>query len=445
MVFQTDYGQVFTYKQSTITNQKVTAMHPLHEEGVDDMASLAELHGGSIMYNLFQRYKRNQIYTYIGSIIASVNPYQPIAGLYERATMEEYSRCHLGELPPHIFAIANECYRCLWKRHDNQCVLISGESGAGKTESTKLILKFLSVISQQTLDLGLQEKTSSVEQAILQSSPIMEAFGNAKTVYNNNSSRFGKFVQLNICQQGNIQGGRIVDYLLEKNRVVRQNPGERNYHIFYALLAGLDQGEREEFYLSLPENYHYLNQSGCTEDKTISDQESFRQVITAMEVMQFSKEEVREVLRLLAGILHLGNIEFITAGGAQIPFKTALGRSADLLGLDPTQLTDALTQRSMILRGEEILTPLSVQQAVDSRDSLAMALYARCFEWVIKKINSRIKGKDDFKSIGILDIFGFENFEVNHFEQFNINYANEKLQEYFNKHIFSLEQLEYSR
>ncbi|KAM4875157.1 unconventional myosin-X [Thomomys bottae] len=164
-----------------------------------------------------------------------------------------------------------------------------------------------------------------------------------------------------------------------------------------------------------------------------------------MEVMQFSREEVREILRLLAGILHLGNIEFITAGGAQVSFKTALGRSAELLGLDPAQLTDALTQRSMFLRGEEILTPLSVQQAIDSRDSLAMALYSRCFEWVIKKINSRIKGKDDFKSIGILDIFGFENFEVNHFEQFNINYANEKLQEYFNKHIFSLEQLEYSR
>ncbi|XP_030876742.1 unconventional myosin-X-like [Leptonychotes weddellii] len=420
-------------------------MHPMNEEGVDDMATLTELHGGSIMHNLYQRYKRNQIYTYIGSIIASVNPYRTIAGLYERATMERYSECHLGELPPHVFAIANECYRCLWKRHDDQCVLISGESGAGKTESTKLILKFLSVISQQSLELSLKEKTSCVEQAILESSPIMEAFGNAKTVYNNNSSRFGKFVQLHICQKGNIQGGRIVDYLLEKNRVVRQNPGERNYHIFYALLAGLQHEQKEEFYLSVPENYHYLSQSGCIEDKTISDQESFKEVITAMEVMQFSKEEVWEVLRLLAGVLHLGNIEFITAGGAQVSFKTALGRSAELLGLDSAQLTDALTQRSMFLRGEEILTPLTVQQAEDSRDSLAMALYARCFEWVIKKINSRIKGKDDFKSIGILDIFGFENFEVNHFEQFNINYANEKLQEYFNKHIFSLEQLEYSR
>uniref|UniRef100_A0A670ZTG0 Myosin X n=1 Tax=Pseudonaja textilis TaxID=8673 RepID=A0A670ZTG0_PSETE len=164
-----------------------------------------------------------------------------------------------------------------------------------------------------------------------------------------------------------------------------------------------------------------------------------------MEVMQFTTEEVRDVLRLLAGILHLGNIEFITAGGAQVSFKTALNRSAELLGLDSTQLTEALTQRSMILRGEEILTPLNIQQAIDSRDSAAMALYSQCFAWVIKKINSRIKGKDDFKSIGILDIFGFENFEVNRFEQFSINYANEKLQEYFNKHIFSLEQLEYSR
>uniref|UniRef100_A0A8C0L700 Unconventional myosin-X n=1 Tax=Canis lupus dingo TaxID=286419 RepID=A0A8C0L700_CANLU len=444
VVFRTDYGQVFTYKQSTITQQKVTAMHPTTEEGVDDMATLTELHGGSIMHNLHQRYKRDQIYTYIGSILASVNPYKTVAGLYEPATVERYSRCHLGELPPHVFAVANECYRCLWKRHDNQCVLISGESGAGKTESTKLILRFLSAVSRQSSELPSRERTSSVEQAILGSSPIMEAFGNAKTVYNNNSSRFGKFVQLNICQKGNIQGGRIVDCILF-HLVVRQNPGERNYHIFYALLAGLQHEQREEFYLSVPENYHYLSQSGCIGDKTISDQESFREVITAMEVMEFSKEEVREVLRLLAGVLHLGNIEFITAGGAQVSFKTALGRSAELLGLDSAQLTDALTQRSMFLRGEEILTPLTVQQAEDSRDSLAMALYARCFEWVIKKINSRIKGKDDFKSIGILDIFGFENFEVNHFEQFNINYANEKLQEYFNKHIFSLEQLEYSR
>nr|XP_034981775.1 unconventional myosin-X isoform X1 [Zootoca vivipara] len=445
VVFRTDYGQVYTYKQRSLTRQKVTAMQPTSSEGLEDMAALIDLHEGAIMHNLFQRYQQNKIYTYIGSIVASVNPYKTIPGLYDRATVENYSRHHLGEISPHIFAVANECYRCLWKRHDNQCVLISGESGAGKTESTKLILKFLSAVSQHSLELSRKEKTSSVEQAILESSPIMEAFGNAKTVYNNNSSRFGKFIQLNFCQKGNIQGGKIVDYLLEKNRVVRQNPGERNYHIFYALLAGIEGEKKDAFYLSVPENYHYLNQSGCVADKTINDKESFKEVITAMEVMQFTTEEVRDVLRLLAGVLHLGNIEFITAGGAQVSFKTALGRSAELLGLDSTQLTEALTQRSMILRGEEILTPLSVQQAIENRDSAAMALYSQCFAWVIKKINSRIKGKDDFKSIGILDIFGFENFEVNRFEQFNINYANEKLQEYFNKHIFSLEQLEYSR
>ncbi|XP_060100292.1 unconventional myosin-X [Heteronotia binoei] len=420
-------------------------MQPASTDGLEDMAALIDLHDGAIMHNLFQRYQQNRIYTYIGSIVASVNPYKIIPGLYDRTTVELYSRHHLGEISPHIFAVANECYRCLWKRHDNQCVLISGESGAGKTESTKLILKFLSAVSQHSLELSCKEKTSTVEQAILESSPIMEAFGNAKTVYNNNSSRFGKFVQLNFCRKGNIQGGKIVDYLLEKNRVVRQNPGERNYHIFYALLAGLEGDHRDAFYLSVPENYHYLNQSGCVADETISDRESFQEVLMAMEVMQFTPEEVHDVLRLLAGILHLGNIEFITAGGAQVSFKAALGRSSELLGLDSTQLTEALTQRSMILRGEEILTPLSVQQAADSRDSMAMALYSQCFAWIIKKINSRIKGKDDFKSIGILDIFGFENFEVNHFEQFSINYANEKLQEYFNKHIFSLEQLEYSK
>ncbi|XP_040209467.1 unconventional myosin-X-like isoform X1 [Rana temporaria] len=445
VVFKTYYNQVFTYKQSTITRQKVTTMHPTSTNGVEDMASLGDLHEGSIMYNLYKRYQEDSIYTYIGSILTSVNPYKLIPGLYDQNTSELYSRHHMGEIPPHIFAVANECYRCLWKRHDNQCVLISGESGAGKTESTKHILKYLSAMSQHSLELSSKVKTASVEQAILESSPIMESFGNAKTVYNNNSSRFGKFIQLNICQKGHIQGGRIVDYLLEKNRVVRQNPKERNYHIFYALLEGAEKEEREAFYLLQTEKYHYLNQSGCITDETISDKETFQEVKTAMKVMKFTSENVREVLRLLAGILHLGNIEFITAGGAQICKKTALGRTAELLGLDPEQLTEALTHRSMILRGEEISTPLSVEQALDSRDSVAMALYSQCFAWVIKKINSRIKGKDDFKSIGVLDIFGFENFEVNRFEQFSINYANEKLQEYFNKHIFSLEQLEYSR
>ncbi|XP_029309150.1 unconventional myosin-X [Cottoperca gobio] len=445
VAFATDYGQVYTYKQNALSRQKVQPMHHSSIRGVEDMSTLEDLHDGAIMHNLFLRYQQRHIYTYIGSILAAVNPYQPLAGLYDRPAMELYSRNHLGEISPHIFAVANECYRSLWKRLQNQCVLISGESGAGKTESTKLILKFLSVMSQHSLEVSSRDRTSHVEEALLESSPIMEAFGNAKTVYNNNSSRFGKFVQLHFSQKGNIQGGRIIDYLLEKNRVVRQNPGERSYHIFYALLAGTNSQQREAFGLTQPDSYYYLRQSSVLADNTINDSSTFQDVLNAMRTMQFTEENIGEILRLLSGILHAGNIEFMTAGGAQVSAKSALSRTSDLLGLNPDQLAEVLTHRSMILRGEEISTPLTVEQAVDSRDSMAMALYSQCFNWIIRKLNKRIKGKEDFKSISILDIFGFENFEVNRFEQFNINYANEKLQEYFNKHIFSLEQLEYNK
>ncbi|XP_035382790.1 unconventional myosin-X [Electrophorus electricus] len=446
LVLTTDYGKVLYLQQATVNREKVYPMHPSSIDGVEDMSTLAELHEAAIMHNLHQRYQKDNIYTNIGSILAAVNPYKQITGLYDLSAVELYSRHHLGELPPHIFAVANESYRCLWKRHDSQCVLISGESGAGKTESTKLLLQFLSVMSQNSAGTPPTEKTTRVEQAIVQSSPIMEAFGNAKTVYNNNSSRFGKFIQLHFSQSGNIQGGCIIDYLLEKNRVVRQNPGERNYHIFYALLAGADKAQKETYYLEdPPESFHYLIQTGCVKDRSLGDRKLYDSVMEALKVLEFTEEEIRDMFKLLSGVLQLGNIEFMTAGGAQITTKQVVTNVSELLGLDSFQLSEVLTQRSMILRGEEICSPLTVEQAIDSRDSVAMALYSQCFSWIIAQINQKIKGKDNFKSIGILDIFGFENFEVNRFEQFNINYANEKLQEYFNKHIFSLEQLEYNR
>uniref|UniRef100_A0A672NIM5 Myosin X n=1 Tax=Sinocyclocheilus grahami TaxID=75366 RepID=A0A672NIM5_SINGR len=449
VVFNTDYGQVYTYKQNAVSRQRVYPMHSSSINGVEDMATLQDLHDGAILHNLQLRYTQKSIYTYIGSILAAVNPYQSLSDLYDATAIERYSRHHLGEIPPHIYAIANECYRSLWKRSNNQCVLISGESGAGKTESTKMILRFLSAMSQQSVMLSTANRASShVEEAILESSPIIEAFGNARTVHNNNSSRFGKFIQLHFSQHGNIQGGRITDCILCLdcwNRVVCQNPGERNYRIFYALLAGTSAEQRESFSLSPPEGFRYLGQSGCVKDKAINDTETFQEVLNALRTMQFGEENIKEVLRLLSGILHVGNIEFLTAGGAQVCSKSALSKAAELLGLDCAQLAEVLTHRSMILRGEEISTPLTVEQAVDSRDSMAMALYSQCFTWIIRKLNSRINGNEDFRSIGILDIFGFENFEVNRFEQFNINYANEKLQEYFNKHIFSLEQLEYNK
>ncbi|XP_067106712.1 unconventional myosin-X [Osmerus mordax] len=446
LVLTTHYGEVVFLQEKQQVRERVLLMQPSSIQGVEDMSCLDELHEAAIMHNLHLRYTQDLIYTNIGSILAAVNPYKQVPGLYDCAAVERYSQHHLGELPPHIFAVANECYRCLWKRHDSQCVLISGESGAGKTESTKLLLKFLSVMSQNSAGAPLSERSTHVEQAIVQSSPIMEAFGNAKTVYNNNSSRFGKFIHLHVSENGNIQGGCIIDYLLEKNRVVRQNPGERNYHIFYALLAGVPREHRDVYFLSEgPESYHYLSQSGCVTDRSLDDNQLFNSVMEALKVMGFSEEDIRDVFQLLSAVLLMGNIEFMMAGGAQITSKGVVSNVSELLGLDSFQLSEVLTQRSMILRGEEICSPLSIEQAVDSRDSVAMALYSQCFSWIIMKINQKIRGKDNFKSIGILDIFGFENFEVNRFEQFNINYANEKLQEYFNKHIFSLEQLEYNR
>ncbi|KAK2826424.1 hypothetical protein Q5P01_020638 [Channa striata] len=446
LVVTIDYGEVLYLQQAEVTRERVYAMHQSSIDGVEDMSALAELHEAAIMHNLYRRYQKDNIYTNIGSILAAVNPYKQIPGLYDPDKVDLYSKHHLGELPPHIFAVANECYRCIWKRHDSQCILISGESGAGKTESTKLLLQFLSMMSQNSAGTPQSEKSTRVEQAIVQSSPIMEAFGNAKTVYNNNSSRFGKFIQLHFSECGNIQGGCVIDYLLEKNRVVRQNPGERNYHIFYALLAGANKEHKGLYFLEDPaESYHYLSQSGCLKDKSLNDKELFNSVMEALKVLEFTEEEIRDMFKLLSGVLQLGNVEFMLAGGAQITTKQVVTNASELLGLDAFQLSEVLTQRSIILRGEEICSPLTIEQAVDSRDSVAMALYSQCFSWIILRINQKIKGKENFKSVGILDIFGFENFEVNRFEQFNINYANEKLQEYFNKHIFSLEQLEYNR
>ncbi|XP_041927967.1 unconventional myosin-X isoform X3 [Alosa sapidissima] len=440
VIFTTDYGEVYTYKLKTLSRQRVCVMSQESRDGVEDMASLQELHDGAILHTLHLRYTQQLIYTYIGSILVAVNPCVCVSGVYDEAAVELYSAGGRGQLPPHIYALANQTYRALWQRHDNQCVLISGESGSGKTESTKLILRFLSAMSQRS-----QPTSSHVENAILESSPVLEAFGNARTAHNSNSSRFGKFIQLHFSYRGNILSGQITHYLLEKNRVVRQNPGERNYHIFYTLLAGASTEQREALCLSPPESYQYLNQSGCITDSTINDKLTFQHVLGGLSTLQLSESCIRNVLQVLSAVLLTGNIQFLTAGGAAVSTNTVLGQLANMLCVDSSLLSEVLTQKSMMLRGELISTPLTIEQAEDSRDSLAMALYSRLFDWVLRCLNKRIHGDSSFRSICILDIFGFENFEVNRFEQFNINYANEKLQEYFNKHIFCLEQLEYSK
>ncbi|EDQ90134.1 uncharacterized protein MONBRDRAFT_7459 [Monosiga brevicollis MX1] len=406
------------------------------------MAKLGDLHEGSLLYNIKLRYKKDLIYTYIGSILSAVNPYKSLPGLYDDAKINEYDGKDIGELPPHIYAIANQAYRSMWKNSANQAVLISGESGAGKTESTKFILRYL---SYQSNDVNKKKgkEGRNYEEQILQSSPILEAFGNAKTVYNNNSSRFGKFIQLNFAATGAIEGCKIVDYLLEKNRVVRQNGGERNFHIFYALLAG---GLGSKFGLSAdPSQYRITSMSGTWDVDGIDDKADWQAVEQAFRTMNFSDEQMSDIITVVAAILHLCNMKFTTAGGAQVATQAVLEQVCQLLGIEEAGLAEVLTQQKRVLRGEEIYTPLDVDQAADSRDSLAMNLYARTFRWIISKINVSLRGDESFQFVGVLDIFGFENFEFNSFEQFNINYANEKLQQYFNRHIFSLEQLEYNQ
>jgi myosin X len=322
-------------------------------------------------------------------------------------------------------------------------VLISGESGAGKTESTKFIMRFLSFMSNEVNKAKGNDTARNYEGQIVQSSPILEAFGNAKTVYNNNSSRFGKFIQLNFSSTGVIEGAKIIDYLLEKNRVVRQNHAERNFHIFYQLLA---KGPADSFGLVRdPSKYRYTSLSGTWDVAGIDDATDWTRVEQAFGTMNFGQEQIKNITATLATILHLGNIAFSTQGGAQVSTRDVLARAAKLLGVDADNLGEVLTQQKRVLRGEEIFTPLDVDQAGDSRDSMSMALYSSVFKWIINKLNISLKGAESYHFVGVLDIFGFENFEHNTFEQFNINYANEKLQQYFNRHIFSLEQLEYNK
>ncbi|XP_060754217.1 unconventional myosin-VIIa [Neoarius graeffei] len=418
-------------------------MHPTSVEGVDDMIKLGDLTEASVLRNLLIRHKQDIIYTYIGSVLVAMNPYQ-LLPIYTADQVHLYHGRRLGELPPHVFAIADCCYYNMQRNQCNQCCVISGESGAGKTESTKLILQFLAAVSGQH---------SWIEQQILQANPVLEAFGNAKTIRNDNSSRFGKYIEIFFNKDGVIEGAHMEQYLLEKSRVCHQAPLERNYHIFYCLLSGMPKEQKNALSLSDATQFNYLTEGNCITCDGRDDTEEFAQIRTALKVLTFSDRECWDIFKLLAAILHLGNVEF-EAGmvnnmdSCEVLSSDHFTVAAKLLEVDTTHLNTSLTSRTFMTKQEQVTKPLSSEQAVDCRDALAKVIYTRLFMWIFGKINSAIhkqqtSSSHNQKSISLLDIFGFENFVTNSFEQLCINYANEQLQQFFVAHIFKLEQEEY--
>lgn len=377
-------------------------------------------------------------------MLVAINPYQ-ILPIYTNNQINFYkdqkTSSHLNATP-HIFAIGNNAYQEMVSAKRNQCIVISGESGAGKTESTKLILQYLAAVSG---------KHSWIEQQILESNPVMEAFGNAKTVRNDNSSRFGKYIDIYFNDSGAIEGAKIEHYLLEKSRIVSSNKGERNYHIFYSMLAGLSRDEKKKLELEDALKYNYLTSDTAINCENRNDANEFVSIKSAMKILSFTDEEFWEILKLLAGILHLGNLKYKPTvvqnmdAGCEITDSVNLIRASTILGVGKNLLNDALVQKTIFAHGERVVSNLSKDQAIESRDAFVKAIYGKVFVRIVEKINKTIyKSLKNKTSIGVLDIFGFENFDRNGFEQLCINYANENLQQFFVKYIFKLEQEEYT-
>ncbi|KAK5813719.1 myosin-11 [Gossypium arboreum] len=442
-------AQIQTTNGKTVT-EKLSKIYPKDLEappgGVDDMTKLSYLHEPGVLQNLKTRYELNEIYTYTGNILIAINPFQRLPHIYDSHMMQQYKGAPFGELSPHVFAVADVAYRAMINESKSNSILVSGESGAGKTETTKMLMRYLAFLGGRVATEG-----RTVEQQVLESNPVLEAFGNAKTVRNNNSSRFGKFVEIQFDKHGRISGAAIRTYLLERSRVCQVSDPERNYHCFYLLCAAPAE-EVEKYKLGKPQSYHYLNQSRCYELVGVSDAHDYLATRRAMDIVGISEKEQEAIFRVVAAILHLGNIVF--AKGKEVDSsvpkddqaKFHLNTTAELLMCDVKALEDALCKRVMVTPEEVIKRSLDPQSATVSRDGLAKTLYSRLFDWLVDKINNSI-GQDPNSNflIGVLDIYGFESFKANSFEQFCINFTNEKLQQHFNQHVFKMEQEEYTK
>uniref|UniRef100_A0A8C9TTX8 Myosin IXB n=1 Tax=Scleropages formosus TaxID=113540 RepID=A0A8C9TTX8_SCLFO len=418
---------------------------PPQQEDFDDLCNLPRLTVSSILDNLRNRFQKKKIYTYAGSILIAINPFKFLP-IYNPKYVKMYENHQLGKLEPHIFAIADVAYYAMLRKGMNQCIVISGESGSGKTQSTNFLIHCLTALSQKGY-------ASGVERTILGAGPVLEAFGNAKTAHNNNSSRFGKFIQVNYLESGIVRGAVVEKYLLEKSRLVSREKNERNYHVFYYLLVGASEDERKEFKLLQPEDYFYLKQVYLFKDEE-DLRHDFERLQQAMEMVGFLPATKKQIFSVLSAILYLGNVTYRRKStgreeGLDVGPPEVLTTLSDLLKVKEEELVEALTKRKTVTANDKLILPYSHSEAITARDSMAKSLYSALFDWIVLRINHALLNKKDMEesvkclSIGVLDIFGFEDFETNSFEQFCINYANEQLHYYFNQHIFKLEQEEY--
>ncbi|XP_067291674.1 myosin-IIIa [Pseudorasbora parva] len=446
-------GVIEKTRHERIHTKKGSHMNPQSQTGddVDDLATLEVLDDNTITEQLQRRYAKEQIYTYVGDILIAVNPFQKVE-LYTPEHSKNYIGAKRTSNPPHIYAVADIAYQSMVSYNTDQCIVISGESGAGKTESAHLLVQQLTVLGKAN-NRTLQEK-------ILLVNSLVEAFGNACTVINDNSSRFGKYLEMKFTCGGTVVGAQISDYLLEKSRVVHQAVGERNFHIFYYIYSGLAERKKLGHYkLSDSKTPKYLHNENV---KLVPDivgnafyKEQFETVEQCFKVIGFTLEELGSVYSVLAGILNAGDVEFTSVASehqtdkSNISNMAVLESAASLLCIRADELQEALTSHCVVTRGETIVRSNTVEKATEVRDAMGKALYGRLFGWIVNRINSLLKPdnqseeEDKGLNIGILDIFGFENFKRNSFEQLCINIANEQIQFYFNQHIFAWEQDEY--
>ncbi|SCU84667.1 LANO_0C02058g1_1 [Lachancea nothofagi CBS 11611] len=440
--------------QEQQSNDKLPLLrNPPILEAIEDLTSLSYLNEPAVLHAIKARYGQLNIYTYSGIVLIATNPFDRVEQLYSQDMIQAYAGRRRGELEPHLFAIAEEAYRLMKNDKQNQTIVVSGESGAGKTVSAKYIMRYFASVEQAISNSSSSNhhhlEMSETERQILATNPIMEAFGNAKTTRNDNSSRFGKYLEILFDSHTSIIGARIRTYLLERSRLVFQPRAERNYHIFYQILAGLTDDEKTKLKLTKVEDYHYLNQGGDYRIKGVDDAADYRETIDALKMVGFSGDTQHQLFKILAALLHIGNIEVKkTRNDASLSSdEPNLQIACDLLGIDASNFAKWITKKQITTRSEKIVSNLSYNQAIVARDSVAKFIFSALFDWLVENINTVLCNPEvtnQIKSfIGVLDIYGFEHFEKNSFEQFCINYANEKLQQEFNQHVFKLEQEEY--